>query len=374
VLDPRTIITEDSFRVEPGLLGTPLARPWRRATAMAIDGVLVAILANAPSVLFGLAAAYVLFRISSGPERQGYLRASARLVLRFWAAVMLFVAVVMIWGTVSKWGGSPDDEESAEVSSPSPAVPSPPQFSGLAGLEVAADVIALTRANTEAEARTRAERLVSVMRAQGVAPEEIREMLDALRPTEARPWLGTIGDSLGLALGGTPPAGDGVRDSLAVELAAALAEGDSARAAPLRAQLASALAADTVEALRERLDAARARERSLRAELEEERSGGGIMSLLRSLADDLGLGLGWSGLYFTAFVALWNGYTPGKRLLRIRIIRLDGKPLGWWLAFERFGGYAASVATGLLGFLQIAWDRNRQGIHDKIAETVVINT
>lgn len=165
-----------------------------------------------------------------------------------------------------------------------------------------------------------------------------------------------------------------MRDSLAVELAAALAEGDSARAAPLRAQLASALAADTVEALRERLDAARARERSLRAELEEERSGGGIMSLLRSLADDLGLGLGWSGLYFTAFVALWNGYTPGKRLLRIRIIRLDGKPLGWWLAFERFGGYAASVATGLLGFLQIAWDRNRQGIHDKIAETVVINT
>src|SRR5690606_12670107 len=154
---------------------------------------------------------------------------------------------------------------------------------------------------------------------------EIREMLDALRPTEARPWLGTIGDSLGLALGGAPPAGDGVRDSLAVELAAALAEGDSARAAPLRARLPSALAADTVEALRERLDAARARERSLRAELEEERSGGGIMSLLRSLADDLGLGLGWSGLYFTAFVALWNGYTPGKRLLRIRIIRLDGK-------------------------------------------------
>jgi uncharacterized RDD family membrane protein YckC len=56
----------------------------------------------------------------------------------------------------------------------------------------------------------------------------------------------------------------------------------------------------------------------------------------------------------------------------IRVIRLDGKPLGWWRSFERFGGYAASLSTGLLGFLQILWDRNRQGLHDKAVETVVI--
>ena len=74
-------------------------------------------------------------------------------------------------------------------------------------------------------------------------------------------------------------------------------------------------------------------------------------------------------LFFEIFM---NGQTPGKRLAGLRVIRLDGKPLGWWIAFERFGGYAASFSVGLLGFAQILWDRNRQGLHDKACETVVI--
>jgi hypothetical protein len=46
--------------------------------------------------------------------------------------------------------------------------------------------------------------------------------------------------------------------------------------------------------------------------------------------------------------------------------------LNWWLSFERAGGYAAGFATGLLGFAQIFWDPNRQAIHDKVSETIVI--
>nr|WP_244859282.1 hypothetical protein [Shewanella dokdonensis] len=41
-------------------------------------------------------------------------------------------------------------------------------------------------------------------------------------------------------------------------------------------------------------------------------------------------------------------------------------------AFGRYGGYGAGVTTGLLGFLQIYWDSNRQCIQDKIGETVVV--
>lgn len=105
--------------------------------------------------------------------------------------------------------------------------------------------------------------------------------------------------------------------------------------------------------------------------LEERVEESGAVAWLRRAADDLGLGFGWSGLYFTAMLALWRGRTPGKRLLGIRVIRLNGKPIGWWPAFERFAGYAAGFATGLLGF-QILWDRNRQAIHDKITETAVV--
>lgn len=98
----------------------------------------------------------------------------------------------------------------------------------------------------------------------------------------------------------------------------------------------------------------------------------GMIDWMRTFADDLGLGFGWMALYFTAMLVLWRGQTPGKRLLGIRVIRLDGRPLTWWMSFERFGGYAASLSTGLLGFIQILWDRNRQGLHDKAVETVVI--
>ncbi len=90
------------------------------------------------------------------------------------------------------------------------------------------------------------------------------------------------------------------------------------------------------------------------------------------MADELGIGIGWAGLYFTFFLGFWRGQTPGKRVFRIRVVRLDGKPITWWDSFERFGGYAAGVFTGLAGYFQVFWDRNRQALQDKVVETVVI--
>jgi len=63
----------------------------------------------------------------------------------------------------------------------------------------------------------------------------------------------------------------------------------------------------------------------------------------------------------------------GKLLLGIKVIKIDGKDLTLWESFERYGGYSAGLATGLMGFLQVFWDANRQAIHDKISETMVID-
>ena len=60
-------------------------------------------------------------------------------------------------------------------------------------------------------------------------------------------------------------------------------------------------------------------------------------------------------------------------MLGIRVIKLDGSSLNLWESFGRYGGYGAGFATGLLGFLQIYWDPNRQAIQDKISETLVID-
>ena len=76
--------------------------------------------------------------------------------------------------------------------------------------------------------------------------------------------------------------------------------------------------------------------------------------------------------WFTAATRLGRGRTAGKLLARTRVVRLDGRPLSWWDCFGRAGGYSASAATALLGFLEAIWHPNRQTIHDRIAGTVVV--
>lgn len=82
------------------------------------------------------------------------------------------------------------------------------------------------------------------------------------------------------------------------------------------------------------------------------------------------------GAFFVGWFTLWSlatrGRSPGKALFRLRVIKLDGRPLNLWSCFSRAGGYGASAATLMLGFLEAIWHPNRQAIHDKIAGTVVV--
>lgn len=100
-------------------------------------------------------------------------------------------------------------------------------------------------------------------------------------------------------------------------------------------------------------------------------------SLLTTTADfgrTLGLTFGWAGVYFTLCTAWLGGRTFGKFLVRTRVMRLDGRPITPMDAFIRNGGYAAGLATGLIGFMSVLWDPNRRAIEDKIAWTVVVRT
>ncbi|GMR11819.1 MAG: hypothetical protein BMS9Abin29_0004 [Gemmatimonadota bacterium] len=71
--DPKTIITPDAFSVAPFLLGTPLARPWRRLLAVWIDLLLVALVTLLTSgvwfILGIVITAFLLVRAGkSGPD------------------------------------------------------------------------------------------------------------------------------------------------------------------------------------------------------------------------------------------------------------------------------------------------------------------
>jgi uncharacterized RDD family membrane protein YckC len=77
-------------------------------------------------------------------------------------------------------------------------------------------------------------------------------------------------------------------------------------------------------------------------------------------------------VWFTFWTRIGRGRTLGKSLFGLRVARLDGGPLRWWDAFGRAGGYSASTATLLLGFIEAYWHPNRQAMHDRIAGTVVL--
>ncbi|HEY4904586.1 MAG TPA: RDD family protein [Candidatus Sulfotelmatobacter sp.] len=77
-------------------------------------------------------------------------------------------------------------------------------------------------------------------------------------------------------------------------------------------------------------------------------------------------------VYFGVIVWLTNGLTLGKWLTGIRIISLTHERIGLWHSVERALGYGASLLEAGSGFFQYLIHPNRQTVHDRIAETVVV--
>ncbi len=81
------------------------------------------------------------------------------------------------------------------------------------------------------------------------------------------------------------------------------------------------------------------------------------------------LGLGY-------FLYFWSsrgaGQTPGMRVMKLRVVRTDGTYLSIGRAFLRDIGLGLSILALGIGVIWVAFDRNKQGWHDKIADTYVI--
>jgi uncharacterized RDD family membrane protein YckC len=69
---------------------------------------------------------------------------------------------------------------------------------------------------------------------------------------------------------------------------------------------------------------------------------------------------------------VWRGQTPGKMAVGIKIIRTDSSLVKWQCALRRFLGYIVSLFTLFIGFIWVAFDERKQGMHDKIADTYVV--
>lgn len=63
--------------------------------------------------------------------------------------------------------------------------------------------------------------------------------------------------------------------------------------------------------------------------------------------------------------------TPGKLLLGMKIVDLNGRRISYWRSLGRFLGKFLSAILWI-GIIMIAFTKRRQGLHDKIAGTLVV--
>jgi uncharacterized RDD family membrane protein YckC len=80
-------------------------------------------------------------------------------------------------------------------------------------------------------------------------------------------------------------------------------------------------------------------------------------------------------LPITLTILLWLRFsaTPGKMFLKLKIVDIKTSgPINFRQALIRYIGYLPSFYCLLLGILWVAFDKRKQGWHDKLASTAVI--
>ncbi|MDH0867447.1 RDD family protein [Mitsuaria sp. GD03876] len=302
--DPRDWITPEDLNVAPALLGLPLASPWQRAKAMAVDVTLVTLLSNLGNTPLLAGCCWVAWRCY---KRQRASRGEVQKESGWlgWAPALCLVAFGLYSSVMEHIDEQTRSERREAVAAASPTKPDHDDEESAAEEAGPHDAAA--------------------------ASDSTKQLVKAALATAA------------IAASASPVGTEAERIEHARELER--------------------------QAQRTRIKALKDEVRELKAEAKRS-----LLEKLRHWWELVGLNLAWAFVYFVAFPLIWPGQTPGKRLMGLRIVELTGKPLKPMLCVRRYGGYAAGATTGGMGFLQILWDANRQGLHDKAAHTAVIDT
>jgi uncharacterized RDD family membrane protein YckC len=80
--------------------------------------------------------------------------------------------------------------------------------------------------------------------------------------------------------------------------------------------------------------------------------------------------------YFVAFETLWSGQTPGKRIMRLRVVREDGRPVRFFEVFVRNLLRLAidfqPLPSYAIGVVSIIFSARSKRVGDFVAGTVVV--
>jgi hypothetical protein len=305
----RQVVTPHDFTVANSLVGQQLAKPWRRGMAIALDGIVIALLTAGSFLLMLPVAAYLAFRCHLQQNNQ---RRNTVIIIALLSLVLLPLTQ-----------GNTDDRNYFKVKE---------------GLLITASAITLTSTDCNVEcADKHLDTISEQLRGSKLTDDEIESMISDL-----------LDDSVL-----TPSEQNTALDKVMSGI-------------KLHRQHAAKLATH------ELIQATTQPAGNISWWQQLAQSDHSVLQWLQGILTDLGIGFGWAVVYFTVFISWNRGQTIGKAFMAIKVVQLNNTPLTLWQAFGRQGGYSAGVATGLLGFLQIYWDPNRQAIQDKVANTLVL--
>jgi len=342
-LAPKTEVTEHAFVIPSQILGKPLASPTKRLIAFLLDLLLVAILSGLGFyTLSGLLAVLAYKRVRTR-EKEGTFKKFGD---RIWAASVAIAIFILSFSVLSIF----DDDD------------------GKSGIKKDFFV-----KNDNVKKSLSAEEL-----------NELKSLVnfdkDSLKNIDVNEFIGrsvTIIENLDKTIANPDyRLSQKELEKLTEFLNYAANESENESYDSLRVLASRVLSKPEISAFSKKIDKLNSKLSDISEKnenLQDQMENPSFITMALAIANDFGFAFGWGGLYFVFSVAWFNGQTLAKKLLKLRVVKLNGKPLGIWYSFERFGGYAAGIATGLLGFLQIMWDPNRQTVHDKISGTVVID-
>lgn len=79
--------------------------------------------------------------------------------------------------------------------------------------------------------------------------------------------------------------------------------------------------------------------------------------------------------YYTLFEAFWNGQTPGKRALKIRVVKESGRQITFFESLARNLVRVVDALPGmyLIGVISILVTRSNKRLGDLVADTIVVH-
>ena len=356
--DPKSMVTPFAFEIAPEILYTPLASPLKRGLAMTIDGLLVAVLAEQAGWIFILLVALTLL-IQKKSRQLGQIFKWGLYSLMF---IMMILVVADYFTSENKTSAEDNAGDGVELNSLN-------VISEMLGY--GPKIISFSQCTDISCAENELSYLLPAIQESSLNLDEqtsiVTNLIEELPFSidEKRGLLATMNTEL------TQPLNIPSLEPNSALIESLQSQGNAHRK-ELKESTAQSLASQN-EASQFVDEKQFTRLEQLDIEEKEQDEKYSLLAWAKGMLNDLGLGFGWAAFYFTVFTAWFDGQTLGKKLFRIRVLQLDGTGLSLWDSFGRYGGYGAGFATGLLGFLQIYWDANRQAIQDKISATVVID-